>query len=122
MTKSKPEVVPLKHAHLERFYGPSGRHPTVKGIAAFVEGELIAVAGFRYMQGSVIAFCDLTDKARPYKVQMHKYALLLMNEAKTRHKRIVAICDENEPTSARWLARLGFKPGEGRVWVWRTSD
>lgn len=116
----KPEVVPLTHDHLVEWYGERGRAPTIKGIAAFLEGKMIAIAGFRLSRGHVIAFCDLKDEARPYKHHIHRIALALLNEAKTRHRRILAVCDTSEKTAPKWLARLGFKPShEDDIWEWR---
>lgn len=114
-----PEIVPLSHEHLVEWYGETGRGPTVKGVAAFLDGKMIAVAGFRMERGHVIAFCDLRDEARPWKAAMHRTAVRLLTEAKQRHRRIMAICEESEPTAPRWLARLGFKHEEGSVWVWQ---
>lgn len=115
------EIVPLTHEHLAEWYGDDGRQPTVKGIAAFVDGKLVAVAGFMIARGNVVAFCELREEARPFKKTIHRTAIELMNEAKRRHKRIIAQRDPGEPTSANWLRRLGFAPYEGDVWEWRIS-
>ncbi|MGE0584112.1 MAG: hypothetical protein AB7O39_03150 [Flavobacteriaceae bacterium] len=112
------EIVPLRHEHLMQWYGDDGRAPTVKGIAAFVDGELAAIAGFRITQGVVIAFCDLKESARPFRHAIHRTALKLMDEAKARHRRIVAVCDEREPTAPKWLRRLGFEPEDNGIWAW----
>ena len=114
MTASRvPEIVPLRREHLIERYGEMGAGPTIKGIAALLDGRVIAIAGFRLVQGKVwVVFCDLTDEARPLKVTMHRTALKLMAEAKTQHRRILAVCDEREPTAPRWLKRLGFEPDE----------
>lgn len=118
----KPEIVPLTHDHLVEWYGEAGRGPTVKGIAALLDGKLIAVAGFRMSGGLIVAFCDLRDEARPYKAAIHRTAVSLLNGAKARHRRILAVCDNNETTAAKWLTRLGFRPtDEPEVWEWRTS-
>jgi len=119
MIASRPEIVPLAREHLVEWYGDDGRGPTVKGIAATLDGKLIAIAGFRLTGGHVIAFCDLRDEARPWKAAIHRTAIRLIRDAKARHRRIVALCDENEPTAPRWLSRLGFKPEEGIVWAWQ---
>lgn len=117
-----PEIVPLTHEHLEAWYGHDGRAPTVKGIAGFVDGKLVAVAGFWLNKGVVIAFCSLKHEARPYKLLIHRTALKLFAEAKQRHKRIIAVCDANEPTAPNWLRRLGFRHEEGDIWSWQISD
>lgn len=115
------EIVPLTHEHLAEWYGEEGYQPTVKGIAGFVDGKLVAVAGFWLSRGNVIAFCELRDEARPFRKTIHRTALELMEAAKQRHKRIIALCDPNEPTAPNWLRRLGFVEGDGGIWEWRIS-
>ncbi|RWF71865.1 hypothetical protein [Mesorhizobium sp.] len=115
-------IVPLTRDHLIEWYGDKGRGPTVRGIAGLVDGKLVAVAGLWYSAGNVIAFCSLKDGARPYRHAIHRTALSILSEAKARHKRIMAVCDRDEITSAKWLTRLGFKPDDGDVWIWQTSD
>lgn len=117
-----PEIVPLTRDHVIEWYGEDGRGPTFRGIAAFLDGKMIAIAGFRIMRGNVIAFCDLKDEARPFKTAIHRTAIGLLGEAKSRHRRILAVCDANETTAPKWLTRLGFCPtDEPEVWEWRTS-
>lgn len=115
------EIVPLRHEHLSEWYGEEGRQPTVKGIAAFVDGKLAAVAGFMIVGGRVVAFCDLKEEARPYRKSIHQTALKLMADAKQRHKRIIAYCDPKEPTAPNWLRRLGFREEDGGIWAWQIS-
>lgn len=116
------EIVPLKHEHLAAWYGDEAYQATIKGVAAFVDGKLAAVAGFHIVRGTVVAFCGLSDEARRYRKTIHKTALELMEEAKGRHKRILALCDPKEPTAPNWLKRLGFRQGEGDVWEWRIGE
>jgi hypothetical protein len=113
------EIVPLTRDHLLEWYGDQGAGPTVRGIAAILDGKLVAIAGLYFARGQVIVFCALKDEARPYKVTIHKTALALIADAKARHKRIVAICDPSETSSAGWLARLGFRQEEGDLWAWQ---
>lgn len=117
----RPEIVDLTQDHLFEWYGEDGKGPTVKGVAGYVDGKLIAIAGFRIARGHVIAFCDLKPEARAWKAAIHRTAVRLINDAKRRHRRILAVCDEDEPTAPKWLTRLGFKEQEGGVWEWRTS-
>lgn len=114
------EIVPLTHGHMREWYGEQGILATIKGVAGFVDGKLVAVAGFRIFRGEVLAFCGLKAEARPFKIAMHKTALALFDEARRYHKRIVAQCDPDEPTAPRWLKRLGFVQEDGDVWIWRT--
>lgn len=113
------EIVPLKHEHLVAFYGPDGRGPSVKGVAGLVDGELVGVGGFALLGGKVLAFCDVKEAARPFKMAIHRSAVRLMCEASKRHRIIFAEIDGNEAGAAAWLSRLGFTEDEGGRWIWR---
>lgn len=115
------EIVPLTHEHMRQWCGETGSLPTIKGIAGYADGKLVAIAGFRIFRGEVVAFCDLRDGARPFKKLIHKTALKLMASATKHHRRIVAQCDPNEPTAPSWLRRLGFHHVEGDLWEWQAS-
>lgn len=119
MNPSDPVIVPLTHEHLVEWHGEEGRKPSVKGIAGYVDGKLVAVAGLFYLPGNVVAFCDLKDEARPHKTLIGLAGAVLIREAKQRHKRIIAMIDRSEPTAERWLTRLGFRQHEGDLWIWR---
>lgn len=112
-------IVPLDHSHLVAFYGDKGRGPTVKGVAAFVDGRLVAVGGLAIVSGKVVAFCDLKPEARPFKAAIHRTALRVLDQARRHHRRIVAICDETEPGAPKWLAKLGFRENHEGEWEWR---
>jgi len=112
----KPVLVPLTREHIIEMVGEEeGRRPTFKGIAGFVGGKLVAVAGLRYLPGHVLVFCHLKDEARPYAHTIALAGAVLIREAKRRHKRLIAMRDDKEPTSERWLTRLGFRPSETTV-------
>lgn len=121
MTAIRPEIVPLRREHLVEWFGEDGNRPTVRGIAVHLDGDLIAIAGVRYAYGTVIMFCGLRDEARQFRKTIHKVALGLVKEAGERHRRVIAEPDDDEPTSRRWLSRLGFEPDDDGIWVWRHS-
>jgi hypothetical protein len=121
MTATRPEIVPLRRGHLVEWFGEDGLRPTVKGIAVLLDGKLIAIAGVRYVHGTVVMFCGLREEARAFKKTTHKVAIELVREASGRHRRIIAEPDDDEPTSRRWLSRLGFEPDDDGIWVWRHS-
>ena len=73
-TVSQGRVVPLTHEHMVEWYGEVGTIPTIKGIAGFVGEELVAVAGLHYNKGNVVAFCSLSEGAKPFKKLIHKTA------------------------------------------------
>ena len=113
-------IEPLLRQHLVEWDSQRGNGPTIlRGIAGFVDDELVAVAGLVSSGGLIVAFCNLKDAARPHKTLIHWSAIKLMREAKKRHKRIMAHCDPDEPGAARWLQRLGFKNEEGDIWAWQ---
>ena len=116
-----PVIVPLTHEHLAEWYGDEGRKPSINGIAGFIGGKLVAVAGLFYMPGNVVAFCELKEEARAHRLLIALTAARLLNKAKQRHKRIIAMVDRAEPTAERWLSRLGFEQESGDMWIWRTS-
>ena len=111
--------MPLTHDHLVEWHGEEGRRPSIKGVAAFLDDKLIAVAGLFFMPGHVVAFCDLKDEARPFKKLIALTGARLIRDAKKRHKRIIAMINRNEPTAATWLTRLGFRQEDGDLWVCR---
>jgi hypothetical protein len=113
-------VEPLRREHLVAWHKDKGAGPTIlRGVAGFVDDQLVAVAGLVFAGGHVVAFCDLKEEARPHKTLIHWAATKLMREAKKRHKRIIAQCDPQEPGAARWLQRLGFVHEEGDLWAWQ---
>lgn len=113
MKASKPVIVPLTRAHIIEMVGEEeGRRPTFKGIAGFVGGKLVAVAGLRYLPGNTLVFCHLKDEARPFANLIALAGAVLIRDAKRRHRRLIAMRDDEEPTSERWLTRLGFRPSD----------
>lgn len=86
--------------------------PTVKALAAEVDGKLLAVAGFAIAGGRYYAFCDLSsEEARPHKIAVARAARRLFAEARASSIRyIYAQCDPKEAGAERWLRSLGFVP------------
>ncbi len=130
IASERPVLVPLTHDHLVEWHGETGRNPSMRGIAAFIGGNLVAVAGLAFRPGTVFAFCELRDEARPHKLLLAWSAAKLLRDAKAKHKRIATFHDASEPTSERWLRRLGFEPTgtcladeqnntQREVWIWR---
>lgn len=85
--------------------------PTVKAWIGEVDGRIIGMGGLAFVDGRWIAFCDLTDEARPYKVSIVKAGRAVMEEARRAgHKFIYAETDDKEPMAKRWLESLGYQP------------
>lgn len=122
MTKPETEVRQATRADLDEFYGGVSIRPSFNAIVGLLDGVPVAVAGFAYTQGVVIAFCDLKPEARRYRMIIHKTALAVMEKARRLgHRRIYARADPNEPGAPRWLKRLGFEqsPDDETIWIWR---
>lgn len=124
---SRPIIRPATTGDFERFTathcGGSFRSPIrIQGIVGELDGEIIAFGGISFWpDGTRLAFCDLTDKAREYPVLMHKAAKRTMAMAdELGIKRIMATAVAGHPAAERWLLRLGFAPqkiGEATVYV-----
>lgn len=103
---SKVNLRPANREDLDQF---EHYRPTVEATVAELDGKLIAVGGFAFLQGMVFLFLELKPEARRFKVTMHRMALAMIEKAKRRgFKFVYAQTDGTEPTAPRWLARLGF--------------
>ena len=122
MARPDPVIAPLTVDDLAEF--GRGTFPSVKGIAARLDGCLVAIGGIAFIDGRVVAFCDLRPAARPYKVTIYGEARGIMDAARRDGRRLIwAEADPAEPNARRWLQRLGFRPhpaGEG-IYQWQLS-
>ena len=96
--------------------------PTTKAWAAELDGELIAIAGFAFIKGRWLAFCDLTKMANDKLTGAHGciWKLMLARAVKEKldsldAKYVYADPDDNYDGARRWLMRLGFEP-HGRLY------
>ena len=100
-------------ANLHRFYGRTPPY-TLTGLVYFDgdehTGVPVAVAGVYRASGYRIVFSDLKPEARKYRKTIFKTA---RDFVRSLDYTVHAIVDENEPTSAAFLLRLGFKLVEG---------
>lgn len=115
----KCEVCELNRSHLIDWYGEDGKLATVKGLAVFLDGELSAIGGLRYLQGKWFAFTDIKDDLRTRRVFIHRTTTRYLNSQLASHRVIYTVQDQHEKTAARWLAALGFVPFNGDIWRWR---
>lgn len=95
---------------------------TMKAFVGVLDGKPIAIGGLSYQRGRVVAFCNLSDDMRKRPVALHKAARAVMRAAlDSGHRYIFAERDPDEPTAARWLERLGFRPvdSDGMVHLWQ---
>lgn len=101
------------------------RVKAVTGIDA--EGNIIGFGGVAYLKnGQVMAFTELTEKAKESPVSLHKAALKVIRDAQAEGiKEMVALADyERSLAAGKWLARLGFCLEEraGKtMWVWKAE-
>ena len=77
----KPVIRPATKADLLAFR-PDDKWPTVTATAAEVDGKLVAIGGLAYDHGRVLAFCELTDAARPYQLTLWRQMRRVVDEAK----------------------------------------
>lgn len=76
-------------------------------LVGIVGDEVVAVGGVAHVRGMLVAFLDLDDKARRYKVAMVRAGKKIIERA--RGKVVVAQADPKETaTSRRWLESMGF--------------
>jgi hypothetical protein len=91
------------------------------------EGNIIGFGGVAYLKnGQVMAFSELTEKAKESPVSLHKAALKVIRDAQAEGiKEMVALADyERSLAAGKWLARLGFVLEEraGKtLWVWKAE-
>lgn len=91
------------------------------------EGNIIGFGGVAYLKnGQVMAFSELTEKAKESPVSLHKAALKIIRDARAEGiKEMVAFSDyERSKAAGKWLARLGFFPEKraGKLmWVWKAE-
>jgi N-acetylglutamate synthase-like GNAT family acetyltransferase len=95
---------------------------TVRAWVGEVDGEVLGIGGFARHQGRWIAFCDLKDKARTYKMTIVKTARMIMDEAqKSGIKFAYATVDPEEANAVRWMESMGFErdPRSGVLMRWK---
>ena len=118
-------IRPATREDLDAFPTPFAK-PTVKALAAEVDGEVLGVAGLAIVRGRYYAFCDLTStQAAPYRIAVARAAKRLFAEARAAGIRyIYTNADPDEPRACRWLASLGFTPDtrHPHLYRWSASD
>jgi hypothetical protein len=117
------EIRPTTAADCEAFYGRALPY-RIKAYTGLLNGEIIAIGGIGYPSGKpLVAFADLTAAARAHPLSLHRFARMVLAEAKAAGAwRIVAKLDAAQPAAERWLTRLGFTPmdiNDKAVWTWQ---
>lgn len=96
--------------------------PTVRAWIGELDGAIIALGGIALVKGRWIAFVDLTEAARPYKMTIARTAIRFLEAARRDGIRFIyAERDVNEPSAERWLTSLGFTidPRSEYLFRWR---
>lgn len=115
MSLPKVEIVPATREDYEAamvaLHGaPSGAPTRVIGFAGKIDGRVIGVGGVAfYPSGVRIAFCEVGDEARKYKISLHRAALMTIEKAKAMGVRRIVVTEERmHEKTPHWLLRLGF--------------
>lgn len=93
---------------IDAFSDMTGK-PTLKAYVGEIDGRIVALAGLALDKGRWIAFCDLHEDARPFRMTIARTAKRIMAEARASGVRFIyANMDKDEPGACRWLQSLGF--------------
>ena len=112
-------VRPATPEDIEEFSDIQTR-PTARAWVGERDGKIIAMAGFALREGRWIAFCDLTEEARPYKMTIMRTAKKIMNEARAMGIRYVyAEASQFEVGAVRWMQSLGFRLDPRSAYLYR---
>lgn len=91
------------------FFGQQPAY-TFKGIAATEGEKIIGIGGLIYSGGRVTAFSDMKPEMRKYKKDMALTCRMIVAMIKAEPRKVYAVAQEDEPTSAYLLIKLGFRP------------
>lgn len=112
------EIRPVSKADLLRFYGEE-KYPTVSGFIGVLDGEPVCLGGLAFVYGYIVAFFDIREGARPYRLHIMAMMKSVMDEAKKKHRVILAKPEDGEPTAPKLLKVLGFEPSEDYNGAWK---
>jgi hypothetical protein len=90
---------------------PGDARPTMKAWVGTVDGRIVGFGGLAFKHGRWIAFCDLSEYARPHRRAIVRAGRSVIAEARRAgHRFVYAHADGDEPMARRWLESLGFQP------------
>lgn len=119
------EIREAHRADILRFFGERNPEhlammPTMKAWLGEKDGEILGIGGLALKGWRWIAFCDLTDEARRYKVSIVKLGKRIMQWADERNIVFVYLTvDPEEPGAQAWATSLGFAPDPRSTTLWR---
>lgn len=104
---SEPVIVPATQAYADAYF--NGRPPLgFRGYVALLDGEVIGVGGLFREFGVPIVFSQMKPPMRPFRKACARAVRLLVELMDSTNVAVYATADENEVTSAKLLAKLGF--------------
>lgn len=120
---TNPVIRPATRADIETFSAAEDK-PSIRALAMEVDGRIIGLGGIALSKGRWIAFADLGEEARRYKMHIMRAAYRFLRDAcRDGIRFIYAEADPCEEKSVRWLTRLGFErdPRSGVLYRWRAG-
>lgn len=122
MTVAKIRIVEATNDDIRRFYGGTIGRPWQGKVVK--KGRIVlGVSGVTVLDdGTIMAFMDLTDRARTPLVFRHVFRYLKSLSARGIGP-VLAASDTSIPRAEEFLVRLGFEPTESfdpvgkRIWV-----
>jgi hypothetical protein len=121
LTPPKLTVRPATREDIAAFSDLANK-PTVRAWIGELDGAIISMGGIALVKGRWIAFVDLTEAARPYKMTIARTAIRFLEAARRDGIRFIyAEMDVKEKSAERWLHSLGFSldPRSQYLFRWR---
>jgi hypothetical protein len=114
----------MRPATREDIIALTGKPPEtmMRAFVAEHDGEVLAVGGLYYCDGSAIAFSTMADKMRTHRKSIMRYAVKLTELFNASAVPVRAICSGKEANAPAFLERLGFVPERqsaiGDIYIW----
>lgn len=92
-------------------FSPMHNKPSIRALCMELDGRVIALGGVAWSRGRWIAFADLPDEARQFRMHILRTAVRFFDQARRDGIRyIYALADGEERRAVAWLTWLGFVP------------
>lgn len=100
---------PATPADAEAYYG---RNPglSFRGFVAVKSDEVVGIAGVNYTNGMRVAFSEFKEAMRSDRRALARGVRMAMQIVNQIKGPVYAVADDEEPTSAKLLAKLGWVP------------
>ena len=100
------EIVPITGDLIREFYG-EGKSPTIRGIAALQDGQVIGIAGIFRMEFGWMLFSDMKPECLQDKRAMVRGVRALQKLIETVRLPVYAKADENAPGADTLIEHVG---------------